>query len=186
MLKTYKQTLKTKKDKLQKNKISEIIKATETDLNTFWKVLKTTSDNLETKSKDTPKEDELLNHFQQLHSTHNLDLEHDNIIENLKSIERNRDQFDELDGHITENELMNAVKKIKLKKATYSDRINNEIIKSSFDILIKGFVKVFNLILKSGNFPKAWCEGLITPIFKSGNRLDPQQLPRDLCFKLYG
>ena len=180
MLKTYKQTLKRKKDKFHKDKISEIIKATETDLNTFWKVLKTTSDNLETKSKDSPKEDELLNHFQQLHSTHNLNIEHDNIIENLKSIERSRDQFDELDAPITENELMNTVKKIKLKKATYSDRISNEIIKSSFDILIKGFIKVFNLILKSGNFPKAWCEGLITPIFKSGNYLDPNNY-RGIC-----
>ena len=90
MLKTYKQTLKRKKDKFHEDKISEIIKATETDLNTFWKVLKTTSDNLETKSKDTPKEDELLNHFQQLHSTHNLNIEHDNITENFQSIERNR------------------------------------------------------------------------------------------------
>ena len=180
MLKTYKQTLKRKKDKFHEDKISEIIKATETDLNTFWKVLKTTSDNLETKSKDSPKEDELLNHFQQLHSTHNLNIEHDNIIENLKSIERSRDQFEELDAPITENELMNKVKKIKLKKATYSDRISNKIIKSSFDILIKGFIKVFNLILKSGNFPKAWCEGLITPIFKSGNYLDPNNY-RGIC-----
>jgi hypothetical protein len=39
-----------------------------------------------------------------------------------------------------------------MKKATYSDRISNEMIKSSVDILMKGFIKVFNTILNSGNF----------------------------------
>jgi hypothetical protein len=67
---------------------------------------------------------------------------------------------------------LNAAKKIKTKKAAYSDRINNEMIKCSVDILSNGFAKVFNTIKKSGNFPRAWCEGLITPIFKSGNKLD--------------
>ena len=180
MLKTYKQTLEKKKDKFHRDKIDEIIKATETDLNTFWKTLKTTSDDVETNSHDTPNEDELLEHFQQLHSTHNLNPEHNHIIENLKSIEKTKDQFNELDAPITENELLNAVKKIKLKKAAYSDRISSEIIKASSDILIKGFVKAFNIILKSGNFPKAWCEGLITPIFKSGNHLDPNNY-RGIC-----
>ena len=45
------------------------------------------------------------------------------------------------------------MKKIKLKKAAYSDRISTEIIKASSDILIEGFIKVFNMVLKSGNFP---------------------------------
>ena len=180
MLKTYKQTLEKKKDKFHRDKIDEIIKATETDLNTFWKTLKTTSDDVETNSHYTPNEDELLEHFQQLHSTHNLNPEHNHIIENLKSIEKTKDQFNELDAPITENELLNAVKKIKLKKTAYSERISNEIIKASSDILIKGFVKAFNIILKSENFPKAWCEGLITPIFKSGNHLDPNNY-RGIC-----
>ena len=47
------------------------------------------------------------------------------------------------------------------------------MIKSSVDILMKSFIKVFNTILNSGNFPSLWCEGLITPIFKAGNKLDP-------------
>ena len=76
MLKTYKQTLERKKDKFHRDKIDEIIKATETDLNIFWKTLKTTSDEVETNSHDTPNEDELLEHCQQLHSPHNLNPEH--------------------------------------------------------------------------------------------------------------
>ena len=36
--------------------------------------------------------------------------EHNHIIGNLKSIEKDKDQFNELDTPVTENELLNAVK----------------------------------------------------------------------------
>ena len=71
------------------------------------------------------------------------------------------------------------LRKLKPRKL-YTDRISNEIIKSSADILIKGFRKIFNTILKTGQFPSSSCEGLITPIFKSGNRLDPNNY-RGIC-----
>ena len=54
------------------------------------------------------------------------------------------------------------------------------MIKSSIDILNKGFIKVFKIIITSGIFPRAWCEGLITPIFKSGTKLDRNNY-RGIC-----
>ncbi len=36
------------------------------------------------------------------------------------------------------------------------------------------------MIISSGKFPKLWCEGLITSIFKSGNKLDPNNY-RGIC-----
>ncbi len=69
---------------------------------------------------------------------------------------------------------------LKLKKAAYSDKIKNEMIKSSADILTKRFAKLFNIIIKSGKFPKLWCEGHITSIFKSGSKLDPNNY-REIC-----
>jgi hypothetical protein len=54
------------------------------------------------------------------------------------------------------------------------------MIKSSADILTQGFVKLFNIILNYGKFPELWCEGLITSIFKSGNKLDPNNY-RGIC-----
>ena len=73
-----------------------------------------------------------------------------------------------------------AAKTIKSKKAAYSDKITNQMIQYSVDCLGIGFSKVFNTILKSGYFPSTWCEGLISPIFKSGNRLDPNNY-RGIC-----
>ena len=42
------------------------------------------------------------------------------------------------------------------------------------------YKKLFNLILKSGIFPNEWCEGLITPIFKCGEKKDPTNY-RGIC-----
>ena len=54
------------------------------------------------------------------------------------------------------------------------------MIKASIDILMPGFIKLFNIIIDSGKFPTTWCEGVITPIFKSGNNLDPNNY-RGIC-----
>ena len=42
--------------------------------------------------------------------------------------------------------------------------------------LMPVYVKLFNLILQSGKMPDdsdVWCQGLITPIYKSGDKSDP-------------
>ena len=54
------------------------------------------------------------------------------------------------------------------------------MIKSSISILSKGYLKVFNKILVSGNFPDGWTKGIITPIYKSGNSLDASNY-RGIC-----
>ena len=79
-----------------------------------------------------------------------------------------------LDYPISVNELISASKKQKNKKASYSDLIKNEMIKTSCDPLLAVCTKLFNLVLSSGIFPSSciWCEGIITPIFKSGDKTD--------------
>ena len=46
------------------------------------------------------------------------------------------------------------------------------MLKHSIHILAIGFTKTFNAVLNSDTFRSLWCEGLISPIFKSGNKLD--------------
>ena len=54
------------------------------------------------------------------------------------------------------------------------------MLKSCEKILLKGYKNLFNLILESGQFPDQWCEGLITPIFKSGDKTNPYKY-RGIC-----
>ena len=68
----------------------------------------------------------------------------------LKNYEKSKYEFNELDSIIIDDQLFNAAKKIKTSKTVYSDRIQNEMIKASVDILPTGFLKLSNIILQSG------------------------------------
>ena len=48
------------------------------------------------------------------------------------------------------------------------------MIKASIDTLMTVYEKLFNSILNQGTMPQTWCGGLITPIYKSGGRSDPE------------
>lgn len=49
------------------------------------------------------------------------------------------------------------------------------------------YYKLFNLIPHSGTMPSTWCDGLVTPIYKSGNKQKPPNYRgTGLCFKLPG
>ena len=47
------------------------------------------------------------------------------------------------------------------------------MLKLSSPSMIQTLAKLFTLVFWSGHFPEIWSEGLITPIFKSGDRFDP-------------
>jgi hypothetical protein len=47
------------------------------------------------------------------------------------------------------------------------------MIKYAQHILTKPLTKLFNAILKSGVYPETWAQGYISPIYKTGNPLDP-------------
>ena len=187
-LKSYKETLQMKQKEFHNNKIDELEKASQSNFNLFWKILKNSSDDFDTDTNsknNAPKETEWFSHFGKLHCEHQLSKEQEEIVEKFKQIENSKNLLNGLDTEITVEEIINAAKKIKSKKAAYSDRINNEMIKYSVDVLANGFTKLFNTILKSGNFPSPWCEGLISPIFKSGNKLEPNNY-RGICVKFIG
>ena len=50
----------------------------------------------------------------------------------------------------------------------------------SLPTLLAVYHKLFNTVLNLGTVPKNWCNGLITPIFKSGVRNDPSNY-RGIC-----
>ena len=70
-----------------------------------------------------PLQNEWLTHFETLHSQHQLLKEHKEIIAQLSVLEKSKDKYKELDKQITESELLNAVKKLKLNKAVYNDKM---------------------------------------------------------------
>ena len=59
------------------------------------------------------------------------------------------------DYFITCSEVNKILKKIKVGKSSGPDKIINEILKYSKPGILKSYTKLFNLILKSGCYPKS-------------------------------
>ena len=52
------------------------------------------------------------------------------------------------------------------------------MIRASLPMMLPVYHKLFNTILSLGTLPNIWCNGIITPIFKSGGRNDPSNYRR--------
>ena len=100
-------------------------------------------------------------------------------MEGLKCNEQSLMRFNELDSSFTEEEIKNGIKKLKNKKAAGTDRIRNEMLKSGRHFLMTSLKKL--LLLEAGTFPDCWSMGLITPIFKSVEKLNPTGNYRGIC-----
>ena len=81
--------------------------------------------------------------------------------------------FDELDSPITQLEIVNSIKRLKKGKAHSIDLIVNEMLIEFKDILLPSLVDMFNKILSSGYFPSSWSSAVIVPVFKKGDRSEP-------------
>ena len=121
-----------------------------------------------------------MNYFQYLHSNKPLTSEQQKVVNELRTREDVLMQSRLLDYFITEAEISKAARKLKNNKSAYSDKIRNEMIKASLLTLLPVYHKLFNTVLNLGTVPKHWCNGLITPIFKSGVRDAPSNY-RGIC-----
>ena len=121
-----------------------------------------------------------MSHFQSLHSNEPLNSHQEKIVNELRSLEDAATESHSLDYLVTEIEIRKATKKLKNNKSSFSDRIKNEMIKASLNELMPVYLQLFNAVLSSGTMPQTWCDGLITPIFKSGIKSDPSNY-RGIC-----
>ena len=78
-----------------------------------------------------------------------------------------------LDFNIYVEEVTTAIKNLKCRKAPGHDNILNELLKYGSNTLAPFITKLFNIILESGKYPQEWNIGFIVPIFKKGDRADP-------------
>ena len=179
VLKQY--VLKQKRKEYYHTKISELEDMIDnSNSRNFWNCLKSMDDSMKETSTPPISEESWLSHFQSLHSNEPLNSHQEAIIDELTRLEDATTQSHALDYLITELEIRTAANKLKNNKSSYSDRIKNEMIKSSLNELMPIYLKLFNAVLTSGTMPQTWCGGLITPIFKSGTKSDPSNY-RGIC-----
>ena len=79
-----------------------------------------------------------------------------------------------LDVEITQTEVQKAIKKGKKGKATGSDLINNQMLKSMSSLQEKILTKILNAIRRCRKLPGAWKESITVMIYKGkGNKSSP-------------
>jgi len=171
-LKTYKSMLIQKKADHMKAKLNKIEEAV--DQNSFWELWN---------KLDKPKEPKHIpiydpniwtEHFGKLYSQNEPTLTQKHLTSQLYNLEHTvKDQLTSLDQPILLNELTDKMKSLKNKKSCGVDLISNEMLKHSSPKLTDAILKLFNLLLKAGHFPEIWKANLITPIFKQGEKYDP-------------
>ena len=77
--------------------------------------------------------------------------------------------YPELDRDISDDELGKAISALKSGKAVGEDQICTEMIKYMPE-LRPLLLKLFNRILQTGDYPKAWATGLVVPLYKKGDQ----------------
>ncbi len=87
-------------------------------------------------------------------------------IETLKTDTGHSKHFNE---EINTDEISKAIRNLKSNKAVGPDSVSNEMLKSGQQALLPSLKFLFNMILKTGKYPKAWCLAFISPIYKAGN-----------------
>ena len=74
-----------------------------------------------------------------------------------------------LDGPITRDEVVLAIRKLKLGKSPGPDGLIGEFFKYSGNNVVDFLVKLFNKLFDNGMYPDEWKETIILPLFKKGN-----------------
>ena len=79
-----------------------------------------------------------------------------------------------LNGKITKNEIYFALRKVKKGKTAGIDGFPVELITEGKNYFMPFLEILFNSIFESGVYPDTWVSGLITPIHKKGDKLNPE------------
>ena len=78
-----------------------------------------------------------------------------------------------LDLEITEKEIVECIDQLKSCKSPGIYDIINEYLKTTKEVLLPHYLKIFNLILNTGLIPSKWYLGVIIPIHKKGEVTNP-------------
>jgi hypothetical protein len=86
-----------------------------------------------------------------------------NLLSNMPLIDINK---------VDEKQIYSAISKLKANMTSGLDQIPAFIIKDCANVFLKPLSILFNMCLKTATFPEVWKQSRITPVHKSGDKLD--------------
>ena len=165
----FKQTCKCKKEEYKEG-VREKLLSLMKEPTKVWKYLKSLQTGI-TGSNNSISADEWYQYFKALFeqcagNQYIEDNESDIVNENYMST-------DALNDTITEDEVSQAIHKLKINKSAGNDGLISEFFKYGVDILIPSLTKLFNFIFSQGKFPAQWRKAIIITLHKKGDKGDP-------------
>ena len=92
-----------------------------------------------------------------------------------------------LNSELTGEEILKCILKLKNNKASGDNKIANEYIMATADLLLPVYVKLCNLFFDTGIIPDSWLTGNIHPIYKGkGDNLDPNNFKPITILSCFG
>ena len=168
--KSYKTTLSVQHRKFKDKKIGRLRNLRKNNPKEYWKIIN--SSKKETNSSASLSD--LYDFFKNVNAQDDTECPQDEDSPNINLNENIESNNCEINGKITENEILAATKSLKNNKSSGLDDILNEHIKSTIHVMIPVYKKLFNLIFDTGIVPESWTCGIIKPIFKKkGDPADP-------------
>ena len=105
-----------------------------------------------------------------------------NMAEKFKNVESNKNPIDYITENIphcaeflptTDDEISKHIMSLENKKACGYDLISNYILKSTCSTIVPFVTHLFNLCISKGAFPNCFKVAQVVPLFKGGDRKDP-------------
>ena len=175
----YKQAIYLAKKLSKERRINRIAGLESSDPKTFWKELKSLINPKDDATMLIEKE-EWSKHFHDLLNVPNAPDQDLQFLEyvrgSLPTLERESDIGENnhsLNSEFSSSEVQESVKSLKMGKSCYIDNIGNEVIKHGYSNMEPALIALFNVVLRYGSFPKIWSDGLIIPLHKKDDKLDP-------------
>ena len=170
----YNKTRKFKKRTFKQSILNQLDELQSSDPKAYWNLI----DNLTESKKDT---ESLIDpsiwesYFKSLNSVPGkFQQKLNNLKDTLIALEQQSvSTFSSLDYSICDKEIIDGISKLKANKSGGLQLISNNMIKSAQYFILPSLKLLFNKILVSGIYPKKWAQGYISPIFKYGNKDDP-------------
>ena len=171
--KKYKKIVKQKRREFKNEILNKLKEISNSNPTKYWKLINDLKETKNNNLHENIDKNKIFQHFKNLNSSPSNSENDISTIKNMKEITNILSKSTELDDHISQLEIQNSISTLKNGKSPGIDKITNEMIKAGRNVIIEQIQTLFNLILKSGKFPSCWNTGIITPIYKKGDKMDP-------------
>ena len=178
-MKEYQTTCKANQKRFFQNQVNTLYS---TDSSNLWKNWKNCGDEFEAKTPALKNETIWERYHRDLFRDNNFVPKNDFQQSEVFIFQKKLNDSDSarLISRTNKKELITVIKKLKNGKAPGLDRVSSEMIKASFEILKEAYIKLFNFVMTLGIVLSTWFKGLISPIHKSGDPLNPENY-RPIC-----